>query len=200
MNPIGLIIIGAGIFSICGAVFDWDWFINSRKARFLVATFGRNGARIFYGVLGILIAMLGLLITLGVLKNARPMRRRFSSLAIVAEHSRHPGEEIKLVGIETGAPTWLSNYTSHDWCRTECWAGVVRNQTNSNLRSSRETGLLDEFPAHAVAKWMGHDPKVSLKHYAQTTEDHFERAAGGTESGTARCGRIQREDTHRGAT
>ena len=53
-----------------------------------------------------------------------------------------------------------------------------------NLRSSRETGLLEEFPVHVVAKWMGHDPKVSLKHYAQTTEDHFERAAGGTESGT----------------
>ncbi|MFM7150805.1 MAG: tyrosine-type recombinase/integrase [Gemmataceae bacterium] len=53
-----------------------------------------------------------------------------------------------------------------------------------NLRSSRETELLEQFPVHVVAKWMGHDPKVSLKHYAQTTDDHFERAAGGTESGT----------------
>jgi hypothetical protein len=25
---------------------------------------------------------------------------------------------------------------------------------------------------------MGHDAKVSLKHYAQTTEEHFDRAAG----------------------
>ena len=31
---------------------------------------------------------------------------------------------------------------------------------------------------------MGHDAKVSLKHYAQTTEDHFARAAGGAESGS----------------
>jgi len=52
-----------------------------------------------------------------------------------------------------------------------------------NLRSSRETELLEEFPVHVVAQWMGHDAKVSLKHYAQTTEDHFERAAGGAESG-----------------
>jgi integrase len=52
-----------------------------------------------------------------------------------------------------------------------------------NLRSSRETELLEEFPVHVVAQWMGHDAKVSLKHYAQTTEDHFDRATGGAESG-----------------
>jgi integrase len=52
-----------------------------------------------------------------------------------------------------------------------------------NLRSSRETELLETFPVHVVAVWMGHDAKVSLKHYAQTTEEHFERAAGGAESG-----------------
>ncbi len=52
-----------------------------------------------------------------------------------------------------------------------------------NLRSSRETELLDAFPVHVVAKWMRHDPKVSLKHYAQTMEEHFERAAGGAKSG-----------------
>jgi hypothetical protein len=45
-----------------------------------------------------------------------------------------------------------------------------------NLRSSRETELLEEFPVHVVAMWMGHDAKVSLKHYAQTTDEHFERA------------------------
>src|SRR5262249_55754180 len=52
-----------------------------------------------------------------------------------------------------------------------------------NLRSSRETELLESFPVHVVALWMGHDAKVSLKHYAQTTEEHFDRAACG-----AKCG------------
>lgn len=52
-----------------------------------------------------------------------------------------------------------------------------------NLRSSRETELLEDFPVHVVARWMGHDPKISLKHYAQTTEEHFERAASGAKSG-----------------
>jgi integrase len=52
-----------------------------------------------------------------------------------------------------------------------------------NLRSSRETELLESFPIHVVAHWMGHDARVSLKYYAQTTDDHFDRASGGAESG-----------------
>lgn len=52
-----------------------------------------------------------------------------------------------------------------------------------NLRSSRETELLETFPVHVVAQWMGHDAKVCLKHYAQTTDDHFHRATRGAESG-----------------
>ncbi len=56
--------------------------------------------------------------------------------------------------------------------------------------------MLKSFPVHVVAFWMGHDAKVGLKHYAQTTEDHFDRAAGaaksgaqvGAESGTADSG------------
>jgi len=54
-----------------------------------------------------------------------------------------------------------------------------------NLRSSRGTELLESFPVHMVAAWMGHDAKVSLKHYAQTTEDHFDRSSGGAKSGAA---------------
>ena len=71
MNPVGLILVAAGIFSISGAVLDWDWFINSRKAQFFVAIFGRNGARIFYGILGVFIVVVGALIALGIVKNAR---------------------------------------------------------------------------------------------------------------------------------
>jgi hypothetical protein len=70
MNPMGLILVAAGIFSICGAALDWDFFINSRKARFFVAVFGRTGARIFYGVLGLVIVFMGALITAGILKDA----------------------------------------------------------------------------------------------------------------------------------
>jgi len=53
-----------------------------------------------------------------------------------------------------------------------------------NLRSSRETELLNKgFPLHVVANWMGHNAKISLKHFAQTTDEHFERAVSGGSSG-----------------
>jgi endoglycosylceramidase len=74
MNASGLIFVAAGIFSICGAAFDWDWFINSYKARFFVTIFGRTGARIFYGLLGIVIVVMGLLMMLDVLYNPRDRR------------------------------------------------------------------------------------------------------------------------------
>ncbi len=71
MNPAGLILMAAGVFSITGAALDWDFFINSRKARLFVSLFGRNGARIFYGLLGTVITVIGLLITLGVIEGKR---------------------------------------------------------------------------------------------------------------------------------
>ena len=52
-----------------------------------------------------------------------------------------------------------------------------------NLRSSRETELLEQFPVHVVARWMGHNAQVSLRHYAQTREEHFQQAVGGANSG-----------------
>ena len=63
----GLIIIACGAFSICGAVFDWDWFMNNYKAKPFMALFGRKGTRIFYGILGGFIALLGILAMIGTL-------------------------------------------------------------------------------------------------------------------------------------
>lgn len=70
MNPQGLLFVGIGLFSLCGAICDWDWFINSRKARLFVAIFGRGGARVFYAVLGTAIATYGALSSMGIIPNA----------------------------------------------------------------------------------------------------------------------------------
>jgi len=43
---------------------------------------------------------------------------------------------------------------------------------------------------------MGHDAKVCLKHYAQTTDDHYARAVGGAKSGAAG----DRREMHRTAS
>ena len=42
-----------GLFSIAGAAFDWEWFMTNRRARPIVAMFGRTGARGFYALLGL---------------------------------------------------------------------------------------------------------------------------------------------------
>ena len=45
-----------------------------------------------------------------------------------------------------------------------------------NLRSSRETGLAQNFPIQVVVAWLGNSEPVARKHYLQVTEDHFSRA------------------------
>lgn len=59
---IGLFLIAAGLFTICGAAFNWNFFMNSFKSRFWVKVLGRTNARIFYGILGIGIIVWGLYI------------------------------------------------------------------------------------------------------------------------------------------
>ena len=49
-------------------------------------------------------------------------------------------------------------------------------KTFQNLRASRETELVEDFPIHVVTGWLGNSPDVARKHYLQTHEEHFERA------------------------
>ena len=48
-----------------------------------------------------------------------------------------------------------------------------------NLRASCETDWVERYPAHAVAKWLGHSPKVAAEHYLMSREHHFEDVVGG---------------------
>jgi integrase len=45
-----------------------------------------------------------------------------------------------------------------------------------NLRSSRETELMEDYPIQVVCAWMGNTPKVATKHYLQVTGEHFDKA------------------------
>ena len=45
-----------------------------------------------------------------------------------------------------------------------------------NLRSSRETELVERFPMHVVTSWLGNSPDIARRHYLQTTDEHFARA------------------------
>ena len=67
----GWLIGGCGVFAICGAAFDWEWFMNHRKARLFVRLLGRGGARVLYGVLGTAMVVVGVLMATGVIQEAR---------------------------------------------------------------------------------------------------------------------------------
>ena len=67
MQPLGLFFIAGGAFSILGGICNWDWFMNARKAKFIVKVLTRNGARIFYCILGLFVLVLGILFTMGII-------------------------------------------------------------------------------------------------------------------------------------
>jgi len=48
----GIILVLAGVFTVVGAICNWDFFMNSFKSQFGVKLLGRNKARIFYGIVG----------------------------------------------------------------------------------------------------------------------------------------------------
>jgi integrase len=47
-----------------------------------------------------------------------------------------------------------------------------------NLRSTRETELLKDFPIHVVCGWIGNTERIARRHYLQITDTHFDQAAG----------------------
>ena len=56
---------------MAGAICDWDWYMNSRKARFFVSILSRNGARIFYGLLGLAFVVVGVLAAMGIIDMSK---------------------------------------------------------------------------------------------------------------------------------
>ncbi len=51
-----------GLFCILAAIFNWNFFFEDRKAYLFVKLFGRTGARIFYGLLGLAFAVFGFIV------------------------------------------------------------------------------------------------------------------------------------------
>jgi hypothetical protein len=61
---IALLAIAAGIFSLLGGINNWNWFMRSFRAGLFVKTIGRQGARVVYGILGIVLITIGVLLLL----------------------------------------------------------------------------------------------------------------------------------------
>lgn len=45
-----------------------------------------------------------------------------------------------------------------------------------NLRASKATELVENYPSHVAAAWLGHSEKIADAHYRQVNEQHFARA------------------------
>ncbi|WP_298072991.1 immunity 17 family protein [uncultured Bacteroides sp.] len=45
----------AGIISLLAALLDWNWFFTAHNTQFIVRNVGRRQARLFYGVLGLIL-------------------------------------------------------------------------------------------------------------------------------------------------
>jgi Immunity protein 17 len=68
MHSASPLLILIGLFVICAAIYNWDWFMESGKNAFLSQLLGgRPGIRIFFLVLGLAIAAWGFLDVFGIL-------------------------------------------------------------------------------------------------------------------------------------
>lgn len=68
-NPEYLLFALAGLFSMAGGLFDWEWFMANRRAALFVKILGRTGARIFYILLGLGLIALGILLSYNMLPS-----------------------------------------------------------------------------------------------------------------------------------
>ena len=67
MDSTHIMLIIVGLFLLAGAGFDWNWFMEDRRALFFTKILGnRMRARIFYGLLGVFGLTLGLLGIFGI--------------------------------------------------------------------------------------------------------------------------------------
>lgn len=56
-----IVLMTSGTFTLMGALFDMDWFLEHRGSRLVVALVGRNGARVVFGIFGLALIVLGAL-------------------------------------------------------------------------------------------------------------------------------------------
>ncbi len=45
----------SGLVALLAALLDWEWFFTARNTQFVVRNVGRRQARLFYGVLGLIL-------------------------------------------------------------------------------------------------------------------------------------------------
>ena len=65
MDVTAVVLMLAGAYVLLGGLLNWDWFMNSRKAGWVVRIIGRQGARFFYMIVGAVLVVMGALAEAG---------------------------------------------------------------------------------------------------------------------------------------
>ena len=103
-----------------------------------------------------------------------PIVPRLREILADAFDRAEPGETLVVpMAGKRGANSNLRTHLERIVTRAGCqpWP-----RTFSNLRASFETDLVEQFPAHVAARWLGHTPLIAAMHYLQTRDHHFDAA------------------------
>lgn len=152
MNPVGLLILAAGAFAMCGAIFNWNFFFASRKARLALSLLGREGARLFYGLLGAALCVWGALMTLGL---ATDLAKDQKVAPVVPAAPQLPSRTVPLVAGAEVQIEYEGTPQDADSDRIGKWAmKVIRPTQVSTDFIQRITTLSGIADAQAVAALM----------------------------------------------
>ncbi len=69
MDPIGVLLVCVGVFSVLAAALEWGFFIRQRKVQQVARYLGHQGMRVFYVVLGLFCMVFGGLMVTGVVNG-----------------------------------------------------------------------------------------------------------------------------------
>lgn len=101
-----------------------------------------------------------------------PMFTELQPLFQQAFDQAEPGAEYVVPRCRSGAVNLRTQL-----CRFITRAGVKPwPKLWQNLRASRATELVDQFPSHVCAAWLGHTERIADAFYRQVTDSHFDRA------------------------
>jgi hypothetical protein len=65
---LGILMVLVGLFAMAGSAFNWNWYWERRRMRIWVDLLGRPAARVVFGILGLAVLVVGVLVTAGVIQ------------------------------------------------------------------------------------------------------------------------------------
>ncbi len=68
MSFLYYLMIAFGALIFVAGLTNWEWYFKQRRAQTMIKLMGRNGARIFYALLGLFFAAFGYLVLNGTIK------------------------------------------------------------------------------------------------------------------------------------